>query len=185
MKLTPLLGLVLCATLAACQTTRAPIVTELIANGGFETSNADWTFSQTGAARGTQAYCAKSGAAYGALSTQGGSNGSDPQISQFIVMPTEGKTTLEFTVRVDTLEVPGTNADSVRLFVGYGTAINSATITTGNGRDRFITQTVDITNRTGTPVEGGQEIEVFFKAAFFGAKPTVFCIDDVSVKNVK
>jgi hypothetical protein len=180
-----LLLVTLASSLIACPTTRPPIVTELIANGGFETTNADWTFSQTGAARGTQAYCAKSGVAYGALNTQGGSNGSDPQISQFIVMPTEGKTTLEFTVRVDTLEAPGTSADSVRLFVGYGTAISSATITTGNNRDRFITQTVDITNRTGTPVEGGQEIEVYFKAAFFGAKPTVFCIDDVSVKNVR
>jgi hypothetical protein len=185
MKHTPLLGLVLCAALIGCPNTQAPIVTELIANGGFETNNSDWTFSRSGAARGTQAYCAKSGAAYGALSTQGGSSGSDPEISQFIVMPTQGKTTLEFSVRVDTLEAAGTSADSVRLFVGYGEAINSVTITTGNSRDRHITQSVDITNRVGTPVDGGQRIEVFFKAAFFGLKPTVFCIDDVSVKNVR
>ncbi len=185
MKHTPLLGFVLCAALVACPTTREPIVTELIANGGFEANNSDWSFSQNGATRGTQAYCAKSGVAYGALSTQGGGNGSDPQISQFIVMPTQGKTTLEFSVRVDTLEAAGTNADSVRLFVGFGEAINSVTITTANIRDRHITQTIDITNRTGTPVNDGQKIEVFFKAAFFGSKPTVFCIDDVSVKNVR
>jgi hypothetical protein len=182
MKHTPLLGFVLCAALVACPSTQEPIVTELIVNGGFETSS-DWTFSPSGAARGTQAYCAKSGVAYGALSTQG--EKSEPGISQFIVMPTQGKTTLEFSVRVDTLEAAGTSANSIRLFVGYGEAIGSATVTTGNIRDRYLTQTVDITNQKGIAVDGGQKIEVYFKAAFLGSKPSVFCVDDVSVKNVR
>ncbi len=181
-KIISVTGLLLSFGLVACPTPPTPITTELIINGGFET-NTGWRYSSNKASRGTQAYCAKNGAAYGALSTQG--EFAEPDIGQDFIVPNKGTTTLEFSVRVDTLENTGTSANSFKVFVGNGEALVGSTITTGDTRDRYLTRKIDITNRKGIAVNGGQEVAMYLKADFRGSKPSVFCIDDISVINTQ
>ena len=177
-----ILAILASSFLTACPTAPSPIITELIVNGGFET-NMGWRYSSNKASRGTQAYCAKNGVAYGALSTQG--EFAEPDIGQDFIIPNKGTTILEFSVRVDTLEDVGTSANSFKVFVGSGEALAGSTITTGDTRDRYLTRKIDITNRKGTTVNGGQEVAMYLKADFKGSKPSVFCIDDVSVINTQ
>jgi hypothetical protein len=161
----------------------APIVTELIVNGGFESINSGWSYSSFDATRGVQAYCARTGSAYGALSNQNGLG--DPDIGQDFIIPSQGKTMLEFSVRVDTLEDVGISTNFFRVFVGSGEALVGSRISTGDVRDRYFTRKIDISNRKGRAVTGGEEVTLYLKAEFRSSKSTVFCIDDVSVINTQ
>jgi hypothetical protein len=146
--------------------------TELILDGGFEAATNNWTFVGDGI-RSKSSTCVKTGAFSGALVA--GSRGF-ATISQTINVSAQGKTSLKYSVRIETNEKPGVVSSTLVVRVNQ-TVIG--TLTTADLRGEHKEYNYDLSKLAGASAN------IEFAGKFDETIVTKFCIDDVSAINLR